>query len=364
MDSKGQQPLNLTCRKVVTLALFQLGLSAIFFTCVRMSGKPDPGTPVPGTLHPPKQPVNSLPIERRSSNLTILLWTWPFGIPFAIERCSQVLGIPDCYITANRSWYRKADAVIVHHRDVSSSPKRLPQEPRPASQRWVWFNLESPSASPNLGFMDNHFNLTMSYRRDSDIFSPYGTMEVLPRPQNVTVPPKSKLVAWVVSNWDLHSHRVKYYEELKKYLQVDVYGRHHSPLPDSKRFSTLSQYKFYLAFENAIHEDYITEKVWRNAFRSWAVPVVLGPPRENYENYMPPDSFIHIHDFPSAKELAKFLHELDRNTTRYQSYFHWRSWLKPVGQFTYAQHFCKACRDLQKKPLQYQTVPALSKWFK
>ncbi|KAH0615684.1 hypothetical protein JD844_025985 [Phrynosoma platyrhinos] len=363
MDSNGQ-PLNRTCQKVLTFALFQLGLSAVLFTYIRISGKPDPGSPVSVMLYQPKQLEMSLPVDKRSSNLTILLWTWPFGTPFAIERCSQALGIPNCDITANRSWYQKADAVIVHHQDVCGSPERLPQEPRPPFQRWIWFNMESPSATPNLSFMDKRFNLTMTYRRDSDIFSPYGMMEVLPHPQNITIPPKSKLVAWVVSNWDSGSQRVKYYEELRKYLQVDVYGKYHLPLLDNKLLSTLSQYKFYLSFENAIHKDYITEKVWRNAFNSWAVPVVLGPPRKNYENYMPPDSFIHVNDFPSAQELAKFLLELDRNTTRYQSYFHWRSWLKLIGQFTWPQHFCKACWELQKKPLRYQTLPALSKWFK
>ncbi|KAH0625933.1 hypothetical protein JD844_034312 [Phrynosoma platyrhinos] len=363
MDSNGHPP-KATCQKVLILILFQLGLSAIFFSYTRISVKPDLGNPVPVMLHPPKHLENSLPLDKQSSKLTILLWTWPFGTPFLIKKCSQLLGIPDCYITADRSQYQKADAIIVHHRDVCSSPKRLPQEPRPLLQRWIWFNMESPTTSPNLGLMDNHFNLTMSYRRDSDIFTPYGWMEALSQPQNITIPHKSKLVAWVVSSWKPGTHRVKYYEELKKYLQVDIYGQHHLPLPQGKHLSTLSQYKFYLAFENSIHEDYITEKVWKNAFHAGAVPVVLGPPRKNYELYMPPDSFIHVNDFPSARELAKFLHELDRNTTRYQSYFHWRSWLKPFGEFSWAIHFCKACWALQKKPIQYQTVPELSKWFK
>nr|XP_008123398.1 PREDICTED: alpha-(1,3)-fucosyltransferase 6-like isoform X1 [Anolis carolinensis] len=376
MGSSGQAP-GLTCWKVLTFLILQLSFSAIFFAYVRIHGKANQEVPefdmvsqtrcppVSQTPCPPAgQPQRSTVGERSSNLITILLWTWPFGRPFLIQKCSQLLGLPDCDFTTNRSRYQEADAVIVHHRDVCWSAGKLPQLPRPPSQLWIWFNLESPSASPNLHFMDHHFNLTMSYRRDSDIFTPYGWMEVLPRPGNVTVPPKSKLVAWVLSNWKPGSRRVQYYNELKKHLQVDVYGRGHLPLRREDHLSTLSQYKFYLAFENTVHEDYITEKVWRNSFVTWAVPVVLGPPRKSYERHMPPESFIHVDDFPSAQDLATFLQELDRNATRYQSYFRWRERLKPVGETCWAMHFCKACWALQKKPVQYQTIPELSKWFK
>ena len=39
----------------------------------------------------------------------------------------------------------------------------------------------------------------------------------------------------------------------------------------------ISHHKFYLAFGNSIHcNDYISEKFWRNALSSGAVPVVYG----------------------------------------------------------------------------------------
>ncbi|XP_061457798.1 3-galactosyl-N-acetylglucosaminide 4-alpha-L-fucosyltransferase FUT3-like [Rhineura floridana] len=401
MDSNVQVNTT-TCRKLLSFLLFQIVFSSIVFTYVRNFTKPEPETtrditqkplewfrnsrlaekepsnltyvrnftkPEPETTRditqkPSEWFRNSRLAEKEPSNLTLLLWAWPFGARFDIQKCSKLLGIPDCHITANRSWYSKADAVIVHHRDACSSPKRLPQDPRPPFQCWIWFNLESPSHSPNLGFMDGRFNLTMSYRRDSDIFTPYGWLEVLAQPENVTIPPKSKLVAWVVSNWNPGSRRVRYYEELKKHIHVDVFGHGRLPLSRDQHLSVLSQYKFYLAFENSIHEDYITEKLWKNSLLSGAVPVVCGPPRKNYERYLPPSSFIHIDDFPTAEELANFLKELDRNTTRYHSYFLWRSWLKPVGLTFWNLHFCKACLALQKKPIYYQTVPELSKWYK
>ncbi|XP_077196581.1 3-galactosyl-N-acetylglucosaminide 4-alpha-L-fucosyltransferase FUT3-like [Paroedura picta] len=297
-------------------------------------------------------------------NLTILLWTRPFRARFPIRKCSELLGIPDCHITANRLWYPKADAVIVHHHEVCRSPRYLPRRPRPPSQLWIWFNLEPPMYLCNMHFMDNRFNLTMSYRRDSDIFTPYGWLEVLPVPQKVTIPPKTKLVAWVVSNWNLSSRRVQYYEELRKYIHVDVYGFRHLPLPRGQEEGVLSRYKFYLAFENSVHTDYITEKLWKMALLAHAVPVVCGPPRENYERYLPPGAFIHIDDFPTAEKLALFLQELDRNSERYESYFQWRSQLAPVRHTPWSLHLCRACGALQTNPVRYQTLPALSKWFR
>ncbi|XP_008934176.1 PREDICTED: alpha-(1,3)-fucosyltransferase 6-like [Merops nubicus] len=295
--------------------------------------------------------------------LTILLWQWPFGQHFDFINCSELSRTPNCHFTLNRSWSHRADAVIVHHRDACGDPRGLAQLPRLPSQRWIWFNLESPSHSPNLGAMDNLFNLTMSYRRDSDIFTPYGELQLLGQPQPLRIPPKTKLVAWVVSNWREDSHRVRYYQELKKHITVDVYGHYHLPLPQDKLLPTLSKYNFYLAFENSQHEDYITEKLWRNALSSGTVPVVLGPSRENYERFLPPDSFIHINDFASPEDLARYLRGLSEDPERYRRYFQWRRWLKPVVGSSWASHICKACHFLQTTEARYRVVPHLSGWF-
>ncbi|KAL8222616.1 UNVERIFIED_CONTAM: hypothetical protein K2H54_077628 [Gekko kuhli] len=359
MDSFRERRTPASCL-VFTFLLLQT-LSAILFSYFCEFGVTNTTFPTP---EPEPQPEPQPPRDPEAPNLTILLWVWPFRARFPIGNCSQLLGIPDCRITANRKWYPKADAVVIHHFDVRRSPRSLPREPRPPSQVWIWFNLEPPTHSRNLRYMDNRFNLTMSYRRDSDIFTPYGWLEVLPEPRHVTIPPKTKLVAWATSNWDPSSRRVQYYEELKKYLHVDIYGFQRLPLPRAEEVSILSQYKFYLAFESYVHEDYITEKLWKIALLAETVPVVCGPPRENYERYLPPDSFIHIDDFPTAQLLALFLQELDWNKERYRSYFQWRSWLAPVENTSWSLHLCKACRALQTTPVRYQTVPALSKWFR
>ncbi|XP_018422676.1 PREDICTED: galactoside 3(4)-L-fucosyltransferase-like [Nanorana parkeri] len=292
----------------------------------------------------------------------LLLWTWPFGHQFPLNNCPKPFDSPRCLLTANRSLYNTANAVVFHHRDVCGSRKQMPQMPRPEGQYWVWFNLESPSHSPNLSFMDKLINLTMSYRSDSDIFTPYGWLEKIEVAENYTISNKSQLVAWIVSNWNPSSRRVKLYNDLKNHIPIDVYGRQHLPLARESIHMVISKYKFYLSFENSIHTDYITEKLWRTAFLSGSVPVVLGPPRENYERFIPSDSFIHVDDFPSAKELASYLLELDRNDQKYQEYFKWRSKLRPVANVSWIVHYCHACVELQNAP-PYRTIFSLGKWF-
>ncbi|KAM4723100.1 4-galactosyl-N-acetylglucosaminide 3-alpha-L-fucosyltransferase FUT6-like [Rhinophrynus dorsalis] len=259
--------------------------------------------------------------------------------------------------------YSSAHAVIIHHRNACDNKGQLPQEKRPPNQYWIWFNLESRSHSPNLEFMDNLINLTMSFRVDSDIFTPYGWLEKSNKSRNFTIPEKTKLVAWAISNWNPNAKRYKYYLELKKHLDIDMYGIRNRPLQRSNLIETISKYKFYLAFENSIHEDYITEKLWTNSLISGTVPVVLGPPRENYERFIPPDSFIHVDDFSTAEELALYLHELDKDDQRYKQYFNWRSTLQPMeDRPDWVIEYCRVCKALKEAPI-YRTIPSIAKWF-
>ncbi|KAG8005587.1 hypothetical protein GBF38_001487 [Nibea albiflora] len=243
----------------------------------------------------------------------LLIWFWPFGFKFG-DSCSDY-NITRCRLTDDRSLYNKAHGILFHHRDIHSV-SNLPKEPRPWFQKWVWFNMESPANSGQIPELNHLINLTCSYRLDSHIPVQYGYL--VPRTskqETFKLPAKDKLVCWIVSNWGGHQRRVQFYNEFKKHITVNCYGAGCNHRISNEEYTTIMQScKFYLSFENSVYKDYVTEKLYAPLIHG-AVPVVLGPPRENYEHLVPADSFIHIDDFPNPKELAEKLLYLTNTMT-------------------------------------------------
>lgn len=64
-------------------------------------------------------------------------------------------------------------------------------------------------------------------------------------------------------------------EELQKYIAVDIFGKCGESCSDKCEDVIISEYLFYLAFENQVCNDYITEKFWRMGTGSGIVPIVL-----------------------------------------------------------------------------------------
>ncbi|XP_068608470.1 4-galactosyl-N-acetylglucosaminide 3-alpha-L-fucosyltransferase 9-like isoform X1 [Brachionichthys hirsutus] len=311
----------------------------------------------------PTDQVKSLFSNKSSKNVTtVLIWLWPFGQNYELSVCSSLFNIDGCFLTADRNLYNKSDAVIIHHRDISSDLSNLPQLQRPSFQKWIWMNFESPTHSTQLPGIENLFNLTLSYRRDADIEVPYGSIVVADSEEDFIPPSKNKLICWIVSNWNQNHVRVKYYNELYKHIEVNAYGQAFGErLSDQDFFPTIASCKFYLSFENSIHKDYITEKLY-NPLSVGTVPVVLGPPRQNYENFIQGDAFIHVDDFASPKELADYLLLLDKNEEMYLKYFDWRRYFKVKKALFWAEHTCLAC-DYLRRHKEYKTLNNLEKWY-
>ncbi|XP_046505574.1 alpha-(1,3)-fucosyltransferase 7-like [Equus quagga] len=294
--------------------------------------------------------------------LTILIWHWPFTYPppeLPSNTCTSY-GVARCHLSTNRSLLATADAVVFHHRELRDGRIRLPLAERPRGQPWVWASMESPSNSHGVSDFRGIFNWVLSYRRDSDIFVPYGRLEPREGPAP-PLPPKDRVAAWVVSNFRERQRRVQLYRQLAPHLQVDVFGRaNRRPLCASCLLPTVSRYRFYLSFENSQHRDYITEKLWRNALAAGAVPVVLGPPRATYEAFVLPDAFVHVDDFGSARELAAFLTGM--NESSYRRYFAWRDRLRVRLVEDWRERFCAICARYPHLP-RSQVYQDLQGWF-
>ena len=79
-------------------------------------------------------------------------------------------------VTYDKQRFMDSDLVVFHARDIPRSDHlNTLLKSRPASQRWVFALWESPKKSPDTTPFNGLFNLTWTYRRDSDIWSPYGT---------------------------------------------------------------------------------------------------------------------------------------------------------------------------------------------
>ncbi|KAF2347144.1 Fucosyltransferase N-terminal [Trinorchestia longiramus] len=286
----------------------------------------------------------------------------PFD-PF--ESCS----VSNCKITSEDEDMKYADAVLFHLHRINQPPRDVTRSP---GQLWVWMSDESPynvfmaAKDKVLSHYNGFFNWSMTYRMDSDVPVPYGRTVPLPKDQYLEkidnyYAMKEKDIAILGSNCGGLNGRYSYIAELKKYISVDVYGRCGTLKCEGHFFSdceTLNSYKFYLAFENTNCDDYVTEKVWWNAYHKGAVPVVMGSLKANYEKLLPPNSFIHVDDYDSPQQLAHYLQFLLDHSDEYQKYHLWRRRYRVLNEHGYFQspvyHMCRLCEALNYNTVQDQ----------
>ena len=200
----------------------------------------------------------------------------------------------------------------------------------------------------------------MTYRRDSDIVAAYGgfirqskPLSVKPILKRVRDLPKSKLVAWVVSDCKTSSKREEYVRELQKLIPVDIFGKCGTMSCPGMRSADCSSllerdYLFYLAFENAKCTDYVTEKLFITLTMD-IVPIVMGG--ANYSAIAPPGSYIDVNDFSSAQELAEELKRLSNAREEYLNFFRWKTETKVLrgrGALGENHEGCNLCKALHE----------------
>ena len=120
-------------------------------------------------------------------------------------------------------------------------------------------------------------------------------------------------------------HRYAFVRALMKHVRVSVFGKcatlletnNTSRCPHNMGNGCLEEFqchKFYLAIENSLCLDYITEKYWRNSLEQGLVPIVLGGAYYRPELVVP-GSFINASDFDSVRDLADYLKYPYKNDT-------------------------------------------------
>lgn len=298
-----------------------------------------------------------------------------------------------CQITFDKGLFNVSNAVLFHA--VALSPqldmeeltrKRLP------TQRWVLYSKECPGVVP-IGPRYNglYINWTATYRRDSDFYVPYGAYAPLETQNRLTgdkVPSnqrtktddilvaqseekvnyaqgKDKMAAFGTSQ-HCGGHRFAFVRALMKHVEVNVFGKCATQLETNKTWrcphnmgngclEEFQRHKFYLALENSLCKDYITEKYWRNSLERGLVPIVLGGASYSPEQVIP-GSFINAADFNSVKHLAEYLKYLDKNDTAYNQYFEWKTKYKIVKYQFWLCQLCKALHDPTRPAKTYHRM--------
>ena len=303
---------------------------------------------------------------------TILLWdtfwgeaTWEVGLgetPFDRLQCK----VRNCRITNDKQELNASDAVLFHIQELEKKPP-----PKLPHQRWVFFMLESPGWSSNDRYRDMEwrgmFNWTMTYRLDSDVRLHYGSVTRRTARANASKPlltGRKGLVAWIASNCGVFSKRDDYVRELDRYITVDKYGRCGDLVcpkdwlgHDQNCLDMVNRnYKFYLAFENSLCEDYVTEKFFK-ILPLDVIPVVRGS--ADYLKFVPHRWFINTKDYKTPKDLAKYLSFLDRHPQEYRKYFKYKEMYDMKGYFGIKDipSWCDLCEKLNdpKEPVKYYT---------
>jgi hypothetical protein len=233
-----------------------------------------------------------------------------------------------CRFSRDRADLARADVVVFHLPNIV--PADLPTH-RPG-QLWTAWSKENEAHYPEHSdpAFRRHFDITMNYRRQSTIWTPYFYSWT---PEELTAPPATKIqsapAAYLQSSGLDRSNRISYVAELMGHMRIDSYGKvlNNRKLDGEDRgrktkLALISRYKFTLAFENAVDDDYVTEKFF-DPLVAGSVPVYFGAP--NIADFAPGrNCFIDVREFPSPQALAERLTRLANDEEAYGEYLVWK----------------------------------------
>ena len=262
----------------------------------------------------------------------------------------------NCIISHNKSKLLTADAVIFY---IGIRNERMGKYPpvhyknRNPNQAWIFTSAEPPEHYYNIDykspFWRNTMNWSCLYRLDSDIPNPYGYLirsdEFNMLDYESMYDKKTRNALWIVSHCHVASARRKFIlEMISNGFDVDILGscsQDGQKVDGDKLLQIVSSYKFYLAFENSLCVDYITEKYFNYYNFSWILIVRGGA---NYNYLLPKDTYINTADFQNNSMLVQYLLELGNDRSRYMNYLKNKN--KYISIRWPGNMHCEICRRL------------------
>ena len=89
----------------------------------------------------------------------------------------------------------------------------------------------------------------------------------------------------------------------------------------------------------------------------------MGAKPSSYARSAPRHSYIHVDQFSGPKELADYLHLLDKDDSLYNQYFEW----KGTGEFINTKFWCRVCALLHnpvKRPQSVSFYEDINEWWR
>lgn len=159
------------------------------------------------------------------------------------------------------------------------------------------------------------FDEEISFRQQAGLWAPYLSQDYVRGYQTTPQDQRLELCCSFVSSPVNKSGRREYMEELLQHIPVASFGRflrNRTITEDhgqETKLRLLRDFRFTLAFENAVETDYVTEKFFEPLMVG-TIPVYLGAP--NVEEFAPgADCYIDARQFPNPKDLAAYLQTVD-----------------------------------------------------
>ncbi|XP_065194526.1 alpha-(1,3)-fucosyltransferase 10-like [Sycon ciliatum] len=260
--------------------------------------------------------------------------------------------------TSNKSWFAQADLVDFHSPHL---PVPLPVRAH-AYQLYMATSGEAPYTVLHWESMSS-INLLRTFSRYSDIefsLSQPGEcfcdqylkpVAVEYEQRHLTVP-----VSALVSNCRSYGGRQLLLQYMLQQIEVHSLGRclhNYDPVPDVETAGVpiskvLKQYLFHFAVENAVCQDYITEKFSR-ALTVASVPIVMSHgPLPGFERAAPSNtSYIDLSAFQNLTEAFAYIKRVSLSKAEYMRYHAYRGLAKTSPELSeeFRKNVCAKSED-------------------
>ncbi len=254
-----------------------------------------------------------------------------YNIKSGLDLDLRIENVPDDWvITTDRRFLEQAD-VVVFHLPYLLQDLENDDTIKPEGQIWVGWYMEAEINYPMLKTPEvrEPFDIWMSYRNDAELVYPFYKFDYFYflRQDFSPIPKRNKsFIVFPYSSIDENLRN--YLTELNELLEVESIYVDPVDVGQIELKQYYQNYKFVVAFENAIDTDFVTERFY-DPLISGSVPIYLGAP--NIEDFAPGDNcFVDVRQFENPQALADFIKACYDDEQLYAQFFEWKN--KPLKQ--------------------------------